>query len=61
MRMPKLKSLTREHRLRGYSEMRKAELVALLQNSPPPGQSRARISPPPPTQAWEPIGDRKEV
>ena len=40
MRMPELKSLAREHRLRGYSQMRKAELVALLQNSPSPGQSQ---------------------
>ena len=48
--------------------MRKAELVALLQNNPPPGQSRASISPtphtrppppPPPTQTWEPIDDRR--
>ena len=31
MRMPELKSLARERRLRGYSRMRKAELVALLQ------------------------------
>ena len=31
MRMPELKSLTRERRLRNYSWMRKAELVALLQ------------------------------
>ena len=36
--------------------MRKAELVALLQNSPPPGQSRASTSP---TQTWEPIDDRR--
>ena len=35
-RMPELKSLTRECRLRNYSRMRKAELVALLQNNPPP-------------------------
>ena len=28
MRVPELKSFTREHRLRGYSRMRKAELVA---------------------------------
>ena len=28
MRMPELKSLTRECRLRGYSQMRKTELVA---------------------------------
>ena len=68
MRMPELKSLARERRLRNYSRMRKAELVALLQNNPPPGQSRAsaaptphtRLSPPPPpTQTWEPIDDRK--
>ena len=50
MRMPELKSLARERRLRGYSRTRKTELVALLQNSPPSGQSRASISPTPPTQ-----------
>ena len=56
MRMPELKVLARERRLRGYSRMRKAELVALLQNSPPPGQSRTSTSP---TQTWEPIDDRR--
>ena len=30
MRMPELKSLTREHRLRGYYQMSEAELVAFL-------------------------------
>ena len=73
MRMPELKSLTRECRLRGYSRMRKAELVALLQNSPP---SAPRTRPPRPTlpptpppwmspsgvplrgATWEPIDDR---
>ena len=60
MRMPEIKSLARERRFRGYSRiMRKAELVALLQNSPPPGQSRASTSPTPPTQAWEPIDDMR--
>ena len=68
MRMPELISLTRECRLRNYSRMRKAELVALLQNNPPPGQSRASAAPtpqtrpsppPPPTQTWEPIDDRR--
>ena len=39
--------------------MRKAELVALLQNSPPPGQSRGSAAPTPPTQTWEPIDDRR--
>ena len=56
MRMPELKSLARERRFRGYSRMRKAELVALLQNSSPPGQSRASTSP---TQSWKPIDDRR--
>ena len=56
MRMPELKSLARERRLRGYSRMRKAELVALLPNSSPPGQSRASTAP---TQTWEPIDDRR--
>ena len=59
MRMPELKSLARESRSRGYSRMRKAELVALLQNSPPLGQCRASTSPTPPTQTWEPIDDRR--
>ena len=30
MRMPELKSLARDHRLRNYSRMSKAELVAFL-------------------------------
>ena len=59
MRMPELKSLARERRLRGYSRMRKAELVAVLQNSLPPGQSHASTSPTPRTQTWEPIDDRR--
>ena len=33
MRMPELKALTRGHRLRGYSRLRKAELIELLQNN----------------------------
>ena len=41
MRMPELKSLTRDHWLRNYSRMRKAELVALLQNSGTPEDPRA--------------------
>ena len=46
--------------------MRKAELVALLQNNPPPGQSHTSTPPTPctrplplPTQTWEPIDDRR--
>ena len=68
MRVPELKFLGRDRRLRNYSRMRKAELVALLQNNPPPGQSCASAAPtsrtrppppPPPTRTWEPIDDRK--
>ena len=65
MRIPELKSLARERRLINYSRMRKAELVALLQNNPPPAP-RTRpprptrpSSPPPPTQTWELIDDRR--
>ena len=69
MRIPEFKSLARDRGLRNYSRMRKAELVALLQNNPPPGQSHASAAPsphtrppsppPPPTQTWEPIDDRR--
>ena len=33
LRMPELKALTRERRLRGYSRLRKADLIAFLQNN----------------------------
>ena len=68
--MPELKALPREHRLRGYSRLRKAELIAFHQNNQqntnPPLQSWEpnrppqpnRPPPPPPTQTWEPIDDR---
>ena len=59
MRMPELKSLTREDRLRNYSRMRKAELGALLQNNLPPAPRTRPPPPPPPTQTWEPIDDRR--
>ena len=36
MRMPELKALARERRLRGYSRLRKAELIELLQDNGPP-------------------------
>ena len=39
MRVKELKALTRDHGLKNYSRMRKAELVALLQNNPPPSRS----------------------
>ena len=60
MRMPELKALAREHRLRGYSQLRKAELIE--RNTNPPLQSLKPSIPqkalnrpprPPPTQTWE--------
>ena len=51
LRMPELKALAREHRLRGYSRLRKAELIAFLQNN----EHWAQRPPPPPPQmsTWE--------
>ena len=49
MRLPELESLARDRGLRNYSRIRKAELVALLQNNgrapapPPPPQRHARV------------------
>ena len=39
MRMRELKALTRERRLRGYSRLRKAELIELIKNDQQPLQS----------------------
>ena len=60
--VPELKALTRDRGLRNYSRMRKAELVALLQNNPPPSRSWGPPGPTGPpqrplTQTWEPIDD----
>ena len=51
MRVTELKALARDRGLRNYSRMRKAELVALLQNSPPPSP---RTRPPRPTRPSPP-------
>ena len=64
MRMPELKALAREHRLRGYSRLRKTELIELIRNNQQPLQSwepnrppqPTRPPPPPPTQTWDPRG-----
>ena len=69
MRMPELKALTRDHGLRGYSWMRRAELIELIRNDQwntntplqswepsiiPQQPNRPLPSPPtPPTQTWE--------
>ena len=62
MRVTELKALARDRGLRNYSRMRKAELVALLQNNPPPapGTPVHRRPPPLPPQmsTWEPMDDR---
>ena len=50
MRVMELKALARDHGLRNYSRMRKAELVALLHNNPPPAPQMC---------TWEPIDDRR--
>ena len=49
MKVTELKALARERGLRGYSRLRRAELVALLQNNPPPPSQMS---------TWEPIDDR---
>ena len=74
MRMPELRTLAREHRLRGYSRLRKAELIELIRNDqwntnpllqswePQRTLNRPphpnRPPPPLPTQTWESTDDR---
>ena len=48
MRVAELKVISRERGLRGYSRLRRAELIASLQNNPPPPAPRTR--PPRPTR-----------
>ena len=55
MRIPELKALAREHRLKGYSLLRKAELIAFLQDNEHQAQRQQRPPPPPPQMStWEP-------
>ena len=54
MRMPELKALTRERGLRGYSRLRKAELIAFLQDNECRAQRQQRPPPPPQMSTWEP-------
>ena len=56
LRMPELKALARERGLRGYSRLRKAELIAFLQNNEHQAQSagEAQAQRPPQMSAWEP-------
>ena len=59
MRVTELKALARDCGLRNYSRMRKAELVALLQNNPPPPPQMSPSGAPPRGTTWEPIDDRR--
>ena len=56
-RMPELKTLARECRLRNYSQLRKAELIAFLQNNECWAQSRQQR--PPQMSTWEPEHERE--
>ena len=64
MRVAELKTLARECGLRGYFQLRKAELIALLQNNPPLSAPCARPPrpsrppPPPPTKSGSDQIDR---
>ena len=51
LRTPELKALAREHRLSSYSRLRKADLIAFLQNNERCAQRRQR---PPQMSTWEP-------
>ena len=57
MRVAELKAISRERGLRGYSRLRKAELIALLQNNPPPPpQTPAPRARPPTALLTRPAG-----
>ena len=64
VRVPELKALARERGLRGYSRMRRAELITLLQNNPPPAP-RTRpprpTRPPPPPQPRDPNQQEMDI
>ena len=50
--MPEFKALAREHRLRNYYRLRKAELIAFLRDNECRAQSRQQR--PPQVSTWEP-------
>ena len=51
MKVVELKALAKEHVLRGYSTLKKAELITFLQNNLRP---RTRPPPPPQMSNWKP-------
>ena len=52
--VPILKTLLREQRVRGYSEKKKAELIAMFRASDPHPPSRVSPQALPQPQTWEP-------
>ena len=63
MKVVELKALAKERGLKGYSKLKKAELITFLQNNlqptPAPRTRPPRPTrPPTPPPAWEPIDDR---
>ena len=67
LRMPELKALAREHRLRGYYRLRKAGLIAFLQHNEHLAQRQQRppqMSPsgvPPTGATWQPQREPQTV
>ena len=66
MRMPELKALAGEHGLRGYSQLRKAELIAFLEDNEPQAPRQQRPPHPnrpslPPPWSGPPVGASSDV
>ena len=55
--MPELRALARERRLRNYSQLRKAELIAFLQDNEL--QALRRQRPPHPNRPSPPLGNHR--
>ena len=59
MKVVDLKALARERGLQGYSKLKKAELIAFLQNNLRPAPAPCtRLPRPTRPPTWEPIDDR---
>ena len=56
MRMPEIRSIARERVLRGYSRLRKAVLIAFLQNNSRALCAHRRNVPPQPEEEEQPQG-----
>ena len=60
MKIVELKALAKERGSRDYSKLKKAELIAFLQNNLRPTPA-PRTRPPPQMSTWEPIDDRPKT